>query len=126
MEKKTDNTTVLISKGSLFLVNNIRDTLAKSGYNVIDSAHEVESLQRFLCLCMATYGAPNDGMSGYEWNKLFKTKYKKIIWLNPRYHGGLNSLGWMEAERTLAEIYDMFPLTLDGLKDGISKLMAPR
>ncbi|MCR5212569.1 MAG: response regulator [Lachnospiraceae bacterium] len=45
MEKKTDNTTVLISKGSLFLVNNIRDTLAKSGYNVIDSAPEVESLQ---------------------------------------------------------------------------------
>lgn len=72
------------------------------------------------------YRGPNDGKSGYEWNKLFKTKYKKIIWLNPRFHGKLNALSWMEAENALAEIYDMYPLTLDGLKDGISKLMAPR
>ena len=72
------------------------------------------------------YRGPNDGMSGYEWNKLFRSKYKKVIWLNPRYHGSLNDLAWMEAERTLAEIYDMFPLTVDGLKAGISKLMAPK
>lgn len=45
MDKKTDNTLVLISKGSLFLVNNIRNNLVKSGYTVIDSLPEVESLQ---------------------------------------------------------------------------------
>ncbi len=72
------------------------------------------------------YRGPNEGMSGYEWNKLFRSKYKKVIWLNPRFHGGLNGLAWMEAENTLAQIYDMYPLTLDGLKAGISKLMAPR
>lgn len=72
------------------------------------------------------YRGPNDGMSGYEWNQLLRSKYKKIIWLNPRYHGGLNALAWMEAEKTLAEIYDMYPLTIDGLKQGITKLMAPR
>ncbi len=72
------------------------------------------------------YRGPNDGRSGYEWNKLFRSKFKKAIWLNPRFHGSLNQLGWMESERTLAEIYDMFPLTVDGLKDGIKKLMAPR
>lgn len=72
------------------------------------------------------YRGPNDGMSGYEWNQLFRSRYKKVIWLNPRYHGGLNALSWMEAESTLAEIYDMFPLTIDGLKAGIKKLMAPR
>ncbi len=72
------------------------------------------------------YRGPNDGRSGYEWNKLFRSKYKKAIWLNPRFHGSLNQLGWMESERTLAEIYDMFPLTVDGLKNGIKKLMAPR
>lgn len=72
------------------------------------------------------YRGPNDGRSGYEWNKLFRGKFKKAIWLNPRFHGSLNQLGWMESERTLAEIYDMFPLTVDGLKDGIKKLMAPR
>ena len=72
------------------------------------------------------YRGPNDGMSGYEWNKLFRSRYKRAIWLNPRYHGSLNSLSWMEAESTLAEIYDMYPLTIDGLKAGIKKLMAPR
>ena len=72
------------------------------------------------------YRGPNEGMSGYEWNKLFRSKYKKVIWLNPRYHGALNSLAWMEAESTLAKIYDMYPLTIDGLKAGISKLMAPK
>ncbi len=72
------------------------------------------------------YRGPNDGRSGYEWNQLFRSKYKKAIWLNPRFHGGLTSLSWMESEATLAQIYDMFPLTIDGLKSGISKLMAPR
>lgn len=72
------------------------------------------------------YRGPNDGRSGYEWNKIFRDKYKKAIWLNPRYHGRLNELSWMESENTLAQIYDMYPLTIDGLKDGISKLMAPR
>lgn len=70
------------------------------------------------------YRGPNDGKSGYEWNKLFREKYKKAIWLNPRFHGKLNSLAWMESEKTLAEIYDMYPLTVDGLKEGISKLMS--
>ena len=72
------------------------------------------------------YRGPNDGKSGYEWNKLFRSKFKKAIWLNPRYHGNLNQLAWMESENTLAQIYDMFPLTIDGLKAGITKLMAPR
>ena len=45
MDKKTNNTTVLISKGSLFLVNNIRNTLTNNGYDVIDSLPEVENLQ---------------------------------------------------------------------------------
>lgn len=72
------------------------------------------------------YRGPNDGKSGYEWNKLLRSKFKKAIWLNPRYHGSLTSLAWMESEAELAKIYDMYPLTLDGLKAGITKLMAPR
>ena len=72
------------------------------------------------------YRGPNDGRSGYEWNIMFREKYKKVIWLNPRYHGALTNLSWMESEATLAKIYDMYPLTIDGLKAGIAKLMAPR
>jgi uncharacterized protein with von Willebrand factor type A (vWA) domain len=73
------------------------------------------------------YRGPNDGKSGYEWNMLLSKKYKKIIWLNPRYHAGLSKrLAWMEAEDALSTIYSMYPLTVDGLKEGIKKLMAPR
>ena len=32
-----DNTVVLISRGSMFLVNNVRDKLTESGYDVLDS-----------------------------------------------------------------------------------------
>lgn len=73
------------------------------------------------------YRGPNNGMSGHEWNKLLRSKYKKCIWLNPRYHGAqLTSLSWMESENELAQIYDMYPLTVDGLKESITKLMAPK
>lgn len=72
------------------------------------------------------YRGPNDGRSGYEWNQLLRSKYKKAIWLNPRFHGELNTAAWMEAENTLAQIYDMYPLTVDGLKEGVKKLMAPK
>ncbi len=70
------------------------------------------------------YSGPNDGMSGYEWNQLIKSKYKKVVWLNPRRHVGMsNSVGWMESEEVLAQLYDMYPLTVDGLKAAITKLM---
>ena len=73
------------------------------------------------------YRGPNDGKSGYEWNKMLSKKYRKVIWLNPRMHGAMTKrYAWMEAEDTLAEIYKMFPLTVDGLKEGIKLLMAPR
>ncbi len=73
------------------------------------------------------YRGPNDGRSGYEWNKMLSQKYKKVIWLNPRMHGAMTKrYAWMEAEDTLAQIYKMFPLTVDGLKEGIKLLMAPR
>lgn len=72
------------------------------------------------------YRGANKGLSGYEWNQLIKTKYKKIIWLNPRYHYSDMDISWMEAETALAKLYDMYPLSVDGLKEGITKLMAPR
>lgn len=72
------------------------------------------------------YRGPNDGMSGYEWCQLLNSKYRKIIWLNPRYHGNLNTLSWMESEHKLAELFHMYILSVDGLKEAITYLMAPR
>lgn len=70
------------------------------------------------------YSGPNDGLSGFEWNQLIRSKYKKCVWLNPRRHSTLSSsLSWMESEEALANLYDMYPLTVDGLKLAITKLM---
>ena len=72
------------------------------------------------------YRGPNGGMSGYEWCSLLNSKYKKVVWLNPRYHGGLNALSWMESEHELAKLFRMYLLSVDGLKEAITYLMAPR
>lgn len=69
------------------------------------------------------YSGPNNGLSGHEWMQLFRKKYPHSIWLNPSYHGSLTNMYWMESERMIKEIVDMYPLTVDGLKQGIKKLM---
>ncbi len=73
------------------------------------------------------YRGPNKGLSGLEWCRYFKTKYNKIIWLNPKLHKGLSSqLSWMESEAVLAEEFRMYQLSVEGLKEGISYLMASK
>lgn len=70
------------------------------------------------------YSGPNNGLSGHEWIKWFKQRYPNCIWLNPSFHGDLSSTSyWMESERLIREQIDMYPLTVDGLKQGIKKLM---
>lgn len=69
------------------------------------------------------YSGPNGGLSGYEWMQLFRKKYPHSIWLNPSYHGDLSNMYWMQSEQYIKEIIDMYPLTVDGLKRGIKKLM---
>lgn len=69
------------------------------------------------------YSGPNDGLSGHEWMQLFRKKYPHSIWLNPSYHGDLTNMYWMESEQYIKDIIDMYPLTVDGLKRGIKKLM---
>lgn len=73
------------------------------------------------------YRGPNKGLSGLEWCRYFKTKYNKIIWLNPKLHKGLSTqLSWMESEAILAEEFRMYQLSVEGLKEGISYLMAAK
>lgn len=71
-----------------------------------------------------SFNGPNNGLSGHEWMQLFRKKYPYSIWLNPSYHGDLTDMYWMESERLIKEIVDMYPLTVDGLKRGIKKLMS--
>ena len=72
------------------------------------------------------YSGPNNGLSGHERIQQFKKKYPHTIWLNPSFHGDLTKNYWMESERAIKEIIDMYPLTVNGLKAGIKKLMSDK
>ena len=67
------------------------------------------------------YRGPNGGLSGYEWLKLVKHKYKKAVWLNPKMAPG--RAPGREAETAIKEMFPMYKLTVDGLNQAMIKLM---
>lgn len=69
------------------------------------------------------YRGPNDGHSGYEWCELLNSKYKKCVWMNPRYHKELTRMHWMESEDALSKLFHMYTLSVDGLKEAITYLL---
>ena len=68
------------------------------------------------------YRGPNDGLSGWEWLRLMKKNYKKLVWLNPKMAPG--NAPWREAETAVKGLIPMYKLTVDGLKDAMSELMS--
>lgn len=72
------------------------------------------------------YRGPNNGLSGYEWLTWYTKKFKKVVWLNPRYHANVAKLDWLEAEQAIAGLIKMFPLSVDGLKYAIEELMSTK
>ena len=67
------------------------------------------------------YRGPNGGIPGWEWLKLLKRHYKKIIWLNPKMAPG--HAPWREAETAIKDLLPMYKLTVEGLNQGMIKLM---
>ena len=67
------------------------------------------------------YRGPNDGLSGLEWLQLMKRHFKRIIWLNPKMAQG--HAPWREAETVVKGIFQMYRLTVEGLKEGMKYLM---
>lgn len=67
------------------------------------------------------YRGPNGGLSGWEWLQLMKRHYKKIVWLNPKMAPG--HAPWREAETAIKELLPMYKLTVEGLNQGMIKLM---
>lgn len=61
--------------------------------------------------------------SGFEWLELFRRKYPHAIWLNPsdRPSWGHN---WTYTYDKIEGLFPMFPLTVDGLEDGMKKLLS--
>lgn len=78
--------------------------------------------------CMATWelmaagGAINlyekNVVSGYDWLKRIEKHFRSVIWLNPEPQRFWNH----ETIRAIGQVIPMFPLTLDGMRDGISHL----
>jgi hypothetical protein len=70
------------------------------------------------------YRGPNGGLPGYDWLKLVKQNYKKVIWMNPKMAPG--NAPWREAETAIKQLLPMYKLTVGGLNEGMKKLMETR
>lgn len=95
---------------------------ADSDYKVIivgDAAMAPEELYSD----SGNYRGPNGGLSGYEWLKLVKRHYKKVVWLNPKMAAGRSP--WREAETACKELFPMYKLTVAGLNKAMYELMKP-
>ena len=96
---------------------------ADSDYKVIivgDAAMAPEELYSDT----GNYRGPNGGLSGYEWLKLVKRHYKKVVWLNPKMAPG--KAPWREAETACKELFPMYKLTVAGLNRAMYELMSPK
>ena len=67
------------------------------------------------------YRGPNGGLPGWEWLKLVKSHYKKVVWMNPKMAPG--HAPWREAETAIKGLIPMYHLTVGGLNEAMTKLM---
>ena len=70
------------------------------------------------------YRGPNNGLSGYQWLKLLKKKYKRIVWMNPKM--AIGPAPWREAEHCLKQQFNMYRLSVDGLNQAMNYLMVSK
>lgn len=68
------------------------------------------------------FGWPHEGhMAGLEWLQRFRARCRASVWFNPDPERYWNH----PTVRAIGDTFPMFPLTLDGLRDGVKKLRAP-
>ena len=60
---------------------------------------------------------------GMDWLKLFRSRYPHTIWLNPSERPMLGAY-WSQTYDAIANVFPMFPLTVEGLEEGMKKLLA--
>jgi uncharacterized protein with von Willebrand factor type A (vWA) domain len=66
-----------------------------------------------------SYGPSDEGSSGIAWLLHLREHYDRAVWLNPE---PLRAWPGSTIE-TIASIFPMFPLTLDGLSEGVNELV---
>jgi uncharacterized protein with von Willebrand factor type A (vWA) domain len=60
---------------------------------------------------------------GMDWLKLFRNRYPNAIWLNPSQRPAWGEY-WSQTYDAIARVFPMFPLTVDGIGEGMKKLLA--
>ena len=66
---------------------------------------------------------PNAPKTGLDWLHRFRGKYPNVIWLNPSQRPTWGQY-WTQTYDTIAGIFPMFSLTVEGLEDGMKKLLS--
>ena len=61
--------------------------------------------------------------SGLDWLYLFRDRYRYAVWFNPGERPDWGEY-WSQSYDMIAKLFPMFPLTLDGLEEGMKKLLA--
>lgn len=70
------------------------------------------------------YGGREDGpKSGLDWLKLLHSRYQHAVWLNPSDRPSWGEY-WSQTYDAIAREFPMFPLTVEGLEEGMKKLLA--
>ena len=71
------------------------------------------------------YGRREDGSGpqcGMDWLKLLRERYRSSIWLNPSQRPEWGEY-WSQTYDAIAKVFPMFPLTVEGLEEGMKKLL---
>ena len=67
----------------------------------------------------ARAGGPQCGM---DWLRLLKGRFRHTVWLNPSRRPDWGEY-WCQTYDAIARELPMFPLTVDGLEEGMKKLL---
>lgn len=66
---------------------------------------------------------PDAPTCGMDWLRLFRSRYANAIWLNPSQRPDWGQY-WTQTYDEIAGVFPMFPLTVDGLEEGMKKLLS--
>ncbi|MCI8422029.1 MAG: VWA domain-containing protein [Lawsonibacter sp.] len=65
---------------------------------------------------------PDGPRCGMDWLRLLRSRYRNAIWLNPSPRPDWGEY-WSQTYDAIAREFPMFPLTVDGLEEGMKKLL---
>lgn len=68
-------------------------------------------------------GEDHRSRSGLDWLEQFRKRYDHAIWLNPSQRPVWGEY-WAQTYDTISRVFPMYPLTVDGLEQGMKKLLA--